>query len=174
MVGHYLGASVTADGDDLGKALGDYADLLEEMKSDLVSLFAAPALRASGYYDDAGLRSLYADGIRRTLQSVQPRPEQPYQNMQLMQFNFFMEKGLLELESESARLVINYDRYHEIVTELLEQVIHVQYSGDYAAAGEFVRRWNYWDEKLHGELARKIRESGAYRRTIVRYAALGD
>ena len=173
-VGHYLGASVTADGEDLSKALGDYADLLEEMKSDLVSLFAAPALHASGYYDDAGLRSLYADGIRRTLQTVQPRPEQPYQNMQLMQFNFFMELGLLELDSESARLVINYERYHEVVTELLEQVIHVQYSGDYDAAGEFIRRWNYWDEKLHGELARKMRESGAYRRTIVRYAALGD
>jgi hypothetical protein len=173
-VGHYLGASTTADGQALGDALGDAADLLEEMKSDLVSLFAAPALHASGYHDDAGLRSHYADGIRRTLQVVQPRPEQPYQNMQLMQFNYFMEMGLLELDGDSAGLVINYDRYHEVVTELLRQVIHVQYAGDYEAAADFVTRWNYWDEKLHGELARKIRDSGSFRRTLVRYEALGD
>lgn len=171
-VGHYLGPSVTADGAELGTALSDHADLLEEMKSDLVSLFAAPALRDSGYYDDNGLRSHYADGIRRTLQEVQPRPEQPYQNMQLMQFNFFMEKGLLELDPQSARLVIHYDRYHDVVTELLAQLIQLQYAGDYQAASEFVNRWNYWDEKLHGELAQKIRESGIFRRTIVRYQAL--
>ncbi|MGI9219810.1 MAG: NUDIX hydrolase [Woeseiaceae bacterium] len=171
-VGHYLGPSVTADGEDFGEALGDYASLIEEMKSDLVSLFAAPALHATGYHDDDGLRSHYADGIRRTLQQVQPRPEQPYQNMQLIQFNFFMEKGLLELNPSSAQLVINYDRYHDVVTEMLEQVMHVQYSGDYELAAQFVNRWNYWDEKLHGELARMIRESGIFRRTIVRYQAL--
>ena len=83
-----------------------------------------------------------------------------------MQFNFYMEMGLLELDGASQRLVINYDRYHEVVTELLQQVINVQYSGDYEMAGQFVSRWNYWDEKLHGELARKIRESGIYRRTM--------
>jgi hypothetical protein len=173
-VGHYLGPGVTAEGGDLADALGDRNDLIEELKSDLVSLFAAPSLRASGYHDDDSLRAQYADGIRRTLQKVQPRPEQPYQNMQLIQFNFFMELGLLELDGASAQLIVNYDRYHEVVTEMLEQVLQIQYSGDYEMAGQFISRWNYWDEKLHGELARKMRESGAYRRTIVRYHALGD
>jgi hypothetical protein len=173
-VGHYLGVSVTADGEELSDALGDRTDLLQELKSDLVSLFTAPALRASGYHDDASLRAQYADGIRRTLQIVQPRPEQAYQNMQLMQFNFFMELGLLELDGTSAQLIVNYDRYHEVVSEMLEQVLQIQYSGDYEMAGEFISRWNYWDEKLHGELADKMRNSGIYRRTIVRYHALGD
>lgn len=173
-VGHYLGPSVTADGQNLADALGDRTDLIQELKADLVSLFAAPALRASGYHDDDSLRSQYADGVRRTLQIVQPRPEQPYQNMQLMQFNFFMELGLLEVDSGSAQLVVNYDRYHEVIFEMLEQVLHIQYSGDYERAGEFISRWNYWDEKLHGELASKMRDSGIYRRTIVRYQALED
>ena len=37
------------------------------------------------------LRSHYASGIIRTLQNVRPRREQPYQTMQLMQLNWFLD-----------------------------------------------------------------------------------
>jgi len=173
-VGHYLGIAQTADGRDLGNALADHADLLEEMKSDLVSLYAAPSLRDSGYHDDAGLRAHYADGIRRTLQIVKPRAEQPYQNMQLMQFNFYREHGLIEANLKSGLLVINYDRYHEIVEQLLQQVLQLQYAGDRARAQEFVERWNYWDDNLHGSLAQRMLDTNAFRRTLLRYKALAE
>jgi len=173
-VGHYLGVTKTADGDNLGVALADTADLIEEMKSDLVSLYAIPALRLSGYHDDDAVRAHYADGIRRTLQSVEPRPSQAYQTMQLMQFNFYLEYGLLEPGAESDLLVINYDRYHEAVTELLRQVLQIQYAGDYEQAREFVERWSYWDDKLHGDIAERMISAGGYRRTLVRYRALND
>lgn len=173
-VGHYLGVSKTADGRELDTALAEHANLFEELKSDLVSLFAAPALREVGYHDDDSLRAQYADGIRRTLQDVKPRAEQPYQNMQLMQFNFYLESGLLALNSETGLLTIEYDRYHEVVTDMLRQVLQVQYSGDYELANEFVSRWNYWDPSLHGQLAERIEASGSYRRTMVRYKALAD
>ena len=171
-IGHYLGVSVTADGRSLGAALADYADLVEEMKSDLVSLHAAPTLRAIGYYDDEALRAHYADGIRRTLQVVRPRPEQPYQNMQLMQFNYFMEHGLIEPRGDAALLAINYDRYHDVVSALLNDVLHLQYAGDYEMTRAFVERWNYWDDRVHGRLAELIREQASYRGTLVRYAIL--
>lgn len=173
-VGHYLGVSKTADGQDLSEALADTADLMEEMKSDLVSLYAVPALRLSGFHDDAAVRAHYADGIRRTLQAVKPRATQPYQTMQLMQFNFYVEFGLLEPGAESGQLVINYDRYHEAVTELLRQVLQVQYSGDYEQAQEFVKRWGYWDEKLHGDIAERMNSAGGFRSTLVRYGVLSN
>ena len=144
------------------------------MKSDLVSLYAAPRLRDIGYYDDEALRAHYADGIRRTLQVVRPRPEQPYQNMQLMQFNFFMEYGLIEPGVDSALLTINYGRYHQVVSELLSEVLQLQYAGDYELARAFVERWNYWDEMVHGRLAERMREGAGYRNTMVRYTILDD
>ncbi len=173
-VGHYLGASTTADGRALDDALADRASLLEELKADLVSLFAAPSLRESGYYDNAELRAHYADGIRRTLQDVRPRPTQAYQNMQLMQFNFFMENGLIELDFESGALTVNYDRYHDIVKDMLQQVLLIQYEGDYDAAEAFIQRWNYWEDILHGRLARQIRDGSSAQRILVRYAILGE
>ena len=72
-VGHYLGVNRARDGRELGVALQDTADLLEEMKADLVSLFAARELHERGSFDDARLRAVYADGIRRVLQKTRPR-----------------------------------------------------------------------------------------------------
>src|SRR5690606_27970534 len=93
-IGHYLGVATDEKGRDLDLALKEHSDLLEEMKADLVSLYAGPALHENGYYSDAELRALYADGVRRTLQRVEPRRSQPYQTMQLMQMNWFLENGL--------------------------------------------------------------------------------
>jgi len=173
-VGHYLGVSETADGSDLGSALADHADLIEELKSDLVSLYAAPALRDLSYYGDDELRAHYTDGIRRTLQIIKPSAEQPYQNMQLMQFNFYLENGLIEANADSGLLAINYDRYHEVVADLLAQVLQVQYAGDYGLATEFIMRWNYWDDTLHGGLAQRMLDTNSFRRTLVRYNALSN
>jgi hypothetical protein len=69
-IGHYLGVDRTADGRDLDVALAADANLIEEMKADLVSLFAGRQLQRSGYYTADQLRSLYASGIFRTLQNT--------------------------------------------------------------------------------------------------------
>ena len=96
-VGHYLGVDRTKDNRDLDTALEENSNTMEEMKADLVSLYNAEALRKQGYYTDDQLRSVYASGIRRVLQTRQPNRSQPYQTMQLMQWNFFMENGLLDI-----------------------------------------------------------------------------
>ncbi|MBA3461786.1 MAG: NUDIX hydrolase, partial [Deltaproteobacteria bacterium] len=128
-IGHYLGVDKTGDGRSLATSLGDTADLLEELKADLVSLFVAKALRAGGYYDDAKLRAQYAAGIRRVLQNVRPRRDQPYQTMQLMQWNFFLEKRVLRFDPATGQLAIDYSGYHDAVTELLARVLAIQHAG---------------------------------------------
>jgi hypothetical protein len=120
-IGHYLGVDRTKDNRDLDQALQDDASALEEMKADLVSLYVAEALHKQGYYTDAQLRSVYAGGILRVLQNVKPRRDQPYQTMQLMQWNFFLENGLLTFEN--GKLKIHYDKYHSVVGKLLQKVL---------------------------------------------------
>jgi hypothetical protein len=85
-----------------------------------------------------------------------------------------MEHGLIELRGDEALLTINYDRYHEVVSALLSEVLLLQYGGDYAATKAFVERWNYWDDRVHGRLAELMRDQVSYRGTMVRYAILGD
>ncbi|HEX6930329.1 MAG TPA: NUDIX hydrolase [Gammaproteobacteria bacterium] len=171
-IGHYLGVAKDAQGRDLGVGLKEYSDLLEEMKADLVSLYAGPALLKSGYYTDAELQALYADGVRRTLQRVKPRRSQPYKTMQLMQMNYFLENGLLSFED--GELVIDYDAYHDVVGKLLREVLAIQYAGDAERAGKFVARYTAWDEKVHGVLAANMRGAVKYGYRLVRYEALGE
>ncbi len=173
-VGHYLGVDRDRQGRTLDAALQDYADALEEMKADLVSLFAMHKMAASGAVTPSRLRAVQAGGIRRTLQNNQPRKDQPYQTMQLTQFNYFMKHGLLDFDPREKALIIHYDRYETVVTALLREVLDLQYQGDAGAAERFFSTWTTWTPELHGELAAKIRAAQGPRYRLVRYAALGE
>lgn len=171
-IGHYLGPDQTQSGDDIGVALQDSADLIEEMKSDLVSLFSARKLHADGAYTDEQLRSIYAAGILRVLQKSRPRRDQAYGTMQLIQWNWFLDTGLLKFEG--GKMVIDYDLYPETVAGLLAEVLDIQYQGDRSAATAFVDKWTTWDDDLHGTIgaAMKAQEGSRYR--LVTYEALGE
>ena len=167
-IGHYLGPDRDKGGRTLDAALEDYADSVEEMKSDLVSLFALNRM------NHPSLRAIQASGIRRTLQNVKPRKDQPYQTMQLIQFNWFLDKGLLEADPKTARLKINYDKYPEAVSSLLAEVLKLQQEGDKAATAAFFDKWTTWKPELHEKLAARIRDAQGARWRMVRYAALGE
>ncbi|HEX6084247.1 MAG TPA: NUDIX hydrolase [Thermoanaerobaculia bacterium] len=167
-IGHYLGVDRDKQGRTLDVALEDYADSIEEMKSDLVSLFALHRM------NHPSLRAIQASGIRRTLQNVKPRRDQPYQTMQLIQFNWFLDKGLIEADPKTARLKIHYDKYPEAVNSLLSEVLKLQHEGDKAAAAAFFDKWTAWKPELHEKLATRIRDAQGARWRIVRYAALGE
>jgi len=173
-VGHYLGVDRTRDGRDLDEALQDDSNALEEMKADLVSLFVAEALHKQGYYTDAQLRSVYAGGILRVLQNNRPRRDQPYNTMQLMQWNFFLENGLLSFDPATKTMRVNYEKYHDVVGKMLEKTLAVQYEGDKAAADKFIDQYTKWDENLHGVIAANIRAQQRYRFRVFKYAALGE
>jgi hypothetical protein len=173
-VGHYLGVDRTKDDRDLDEALQEDSSALEEMKADLVSLFVAEALRKQGYYTDAQLKSVYAGGILRVLQNNKPRRDQPYNTMQLMQWNFFLDNGLLTFDQANKTMRIHYDKYHDVVGKMLAQTLNVQYQGDKAAADRFIDQYSKWDETLHGAIAKKIRDSQKYRFRLFKYAALGE
>ncbi len=167
-IGHYLGVDRDKQGRVLDVALEDYADSIEEMKADLVSLFALDRMK------HASLRAIQASGIRRTLQNVKPRRDQPYQTMQLIQFNWFLDKGLIVADPKTARLTIHYDKYAETVTSLLREVLALQHNGDKAAAAAFFDKWTNWTPEFHEKLAARIRDAQGARFRIVKYAALGE
>lgn len=172
-VGHYLGPDKTHDNREFDAVLGADAGLLEEMKADLVSLFVGRELRARNYFTESQLTSHYASGIRRVLQNNKPRREQPYNMMQLMQWNWFLDRCVLRFDRAIGSMSIDYGRYHDAAREMLKEVLAVQDSGDKGAATAFIDRWGTWDDNLHGRIAATIREQQRFRFRLFEYAALG-
>jgi hypothetical protein len=171
-IGHYLGPSLDMRNRPLRVALEENSGTFEEMKADLVALFVARQLRASGYYDDHQLRGVYAAGIDRVLLKSRPRRDQVYQTMELMQMNWYLDRKLLEFD-DSGKLKIHYERYHDVVASLLREVIAIQKMGDRGAADRFITRWAVWDQR-HERLAEALRSVETSRFRQVRYAALGE
>ena len=173
-IGHYLGVDRTSDGRELDQALQSSADLLEELKSDLVALDSVPRLAASGYYSDAQAHAVYASGILRVLQRNRPRRDQPYNTMQLMQWNWFLDRGVLRLDPLTQRMQIDYGKYPAAVNALLAEVLALQAAGDPVRAEAFVTRWTAWDPALHEVIAQRVRGSLKFRYAQYRYAALDE
>jgi hypothetical protein len=172
-VGHYLGVDITEDGRDLNEALSPWGSHYEELKADLVSLFTSAQMNRAGQMSDELLRSVQAGGVLRVLQSNQPRiAEQPYQAMQLMQMNYFLEHGLLDFDPATGRLGINYREYEQTVAKMLGEVLAIQSAGDLDRAAGFIQRYTNWTPELHEKLAERLREAAKYRFTMVRYKAL--
>jgi hypothetical protein len=171
-VGHYLGVDRSAKGADLNESLSPWGSHYEEMKADLVSLFTAAHLNREGLMSDQLLRSVYAGGILRVLQTNRPRSEQPYQTMQLMQMNYFLEQELLSFDESSGRLTIHYDRYAAVASKMLAEVLAIQAAGDSDRAAAFIEQYTAWTPELHERLAARLRDSAEYRYRMVEYRAL--
>ena len=171
-IGHYLGVDRTADNRELDVALGHAAGSLEEMKADLVALFLAPELERMGYYTKEQRRSLYASGIRRVLQKSKPERAQVYQTMQLMQWNYFMDRGALSFDAATGKLSAHYDKFPAAVEAMLRETLAVQRAGDAAAADAFIDKWTPWRDDLHERVAAAMRASERYRYQYVTYEAL--
>jgi hypothetical protein len=172
-VGHYLGVDKTEDGRELNEALSPWGSHYEEMKADLVSLFTSAHLNQAGLMSDELLRSVQAGGVLRVLQNNQPRTaDQPYQTMQLMQMNYFLEHGSLSFDEATARLTINYDVYQQVATTMLGEVLAIQAAGDSDRAAAFIDRYTGWIPELHERLADRLRSTARYRYRMVEYDAL--
>jgi hypothetical protein len=173
-IGHYLGVDRDKRGRRLEVALQSSADTFEELKADLVALFAADLLQKSGTYSDTEMVSVYASGINRMMLDAKPRREQAYQTMELMQFNWFHQKGVFEIGQVNNGVIIHYDRYHEAVAEMLEAVLKIQYEGDRSAADAFIDRWSTWTDDVHEAVAKTVRDNRAFQYPLFRYSALGE
>jgi hypothetical protein len=171
-IGHYLGVDRTNDGRDLDAALGHASNSLEEMKSDLVALYLAPALQKMGYYTADELRALYASGVRRVLLKNEPERAQVYQTMELMQWNYFLAHGALSFDAKTGKLAAHYDKFPAVVAAMLKETFALQAGGDPVAADAFIDRWTEWRADLHERVAQAMRASERYRFSYVTYQVL--
>jgi len=115
---------------------------------------------------------LYASGVRRVLLKNRPDRAQVYQTMELMQWNYFMDRGAISFDDASGRLAVHYDRFHDAVAAMLREALEIQAAGDPAAAEAFITKYTQWRDDLHERVAQSMRSSESYRFAFVTYDLL--
>jgi len=153
---HSLGPSLTLDGRLIGTALGKWSSTLEENKADLTSMVYADYLQSKGLLTTEQVNKIYLTWIARQLPTKQPAEHESHRSRQIMQLNYFREKGALILEKDG-KLRIIPDKMAATAREMLTSVLSLQLKGDPFEAGKFAEKYTAWNDGL--QYAANLRNS---------------
>jgi len=159
-VGHYLGPDTDRAGRALEETLGEDAAPLEELKSELVSMFACAWLGRIGAFTQAEVRAVVAHGILGAFRPARPLRSQPYPTIWLMLGNHLLEQGALRIGDDGVH--IDHDRIAAAVEQMLGETLAIQDHGSHADSTAFIERHSTWDER-HERLAARIKAAERYR-----------
>lgn len=168
-IGHHLGPTTDSEGRPHEEQLGEDAALLEELKAELASAFAAMWLERVGALREPHLDAVVASMVLAGLHPVRPLRSQPYESMWLMQLNYFIEHGLI-VETD-AGLRIERHRRWEVIEAMLREVLALQDRGTRDDSSAFIARYSTWDAR-HEQLAARIRAVERYRFRQLTYGIL--
>jgi hypothetical protein len=132
-ISHGLGpafARTSSGRRDIREAIGAEFSGLEESKADIVGLLglkwlvdrqALPADKLNGYY------SSFVAGILRT---VRFGVAEAHGRGQMMEFNFFSERGALHWDESAQRYRIEFDKMPDAVAALAKELLEQEATGD--------------------------------------------
>ncbi len=169
-VGHYLGPTDQADGRSVRDVHHDLFDALEELKAELLSVFATARLREMGSLEEGVVRAVNAALLLECLRPVRPTKSQPYEIGRLAMANGFLEHHVLV--PVDGRLDIRYEAMDGAVESMLGEVLALQLRGSRAAVEDYLERGSTWDAR-HEAIAASVQGSGGHRFHRFRNADLG-
>jgi hypothetical protein len=170
-VGHYLGPDTDRAGNALEAALGEDASVIEELKSELLSVFACLWLGRAGAFTADEVRAVVAASILGGLRPVRPLRSQPYPTLWLMMLNHHLETGLLRIEEDG--LHIHHEDAPAAVESFLREALAIQDHGSHAESSAFIERYSTWDER-HERIAARLIAVERYRSVHLRFAILEE
>ncbi len=155
-LGHSLGPRLTQKGDNKITALGDWGDMIEESKADLVSLVMTDSLVKAGSFDEEQANKIYLAWIAKGLPTKQPATEEAHHSRSIMQFNYFKEKGAILLEP-GGKLKMVPEKIQKTAQDMLTTIIQMQLDGDPKQAKAFVEKYTDWNETLQYVAAEQMK-----------------
>ncbi len=157
VIGHENGHSLGPNS-SYQNALGLYKHTIEENKADVVSITFMPEYVKAGIIDEQTLKEVYTTWVVRMLLKSKPKLSQPHRLGDLIHFNFLLQHGAIEFNSEG-KLVIHFDKMPAVMHKILEETIAVQLSKSPDKAKEFIDKYSDWTD-LHEHIAKVQQDLG--------------
>ncbi len=116
----------------LGEAIGPSYSGLEEAKADIVGLYGLKWLVDRGNLPKDKLRGYYASEVAGIFRTVRFGVAEAHGRAEIMEFNFYLERGVISRDAASGRYAIDFDRMPEAVAALAKELLEQEATGDRA------------------------------------------
>ena len=132
-ISHGLGpafARTSAGQRDVREAIGPSYSGLEEAKADIVGLYGLKWLVDRGDLPKDKLRGYYASEVAGIFRTVRFGVAEAHGRAEIMEFNYFSERGVITRDAASGRYAIDLDHMPEAVAALAKELLEQEATGD--------------------------------------------
>ena len=134
-ISHGLGPAFarTASGRrNVREAIGPTYSALEEAKADIVGLYGLKWLVDRGDLPKEKLNGYYASEVAGIFRTVRFGVAEAHGRAEIMEFNFYAERGAISRDAASGRYAIDFARMPEAVAALSKELLEQEATGDRA------------------------------------------
>ena len=139
--GHSLGPKSGTEG------LGKYKSIIEENKADMISLAMVDVLTEAGMYTPEQREQIILTYAVDNMMMSKPTMSQAHRVRSVMQNYYFIKEGAITI-SEDGILDVNMDKMVPTAKKMLEEIIRVQLSGDFATGEKYVLDNFVWTPEM--------------------------
>ena len=134
-ISHGLGpafARTSSGRRDVREAIGPTYSGLEEAKADVVGLYGLKWLMDRGDLPKDKLNGYYASEVAGIFRTVRFGVAEAHGRAEIMEFNFYSERGAIARDASSGRYAIDFSRMAEAVAALAKELLEQEATGDRA------------------------------------------
>ena len=139
--GHSLGPKSGTEG------LGKYKSIIEENKADMISLAMVDVLTEAGMYTPEQRNQIIVTYAVDNMMMSKPTMSQAHRVRSVMQNHYFIKEGAIEISPEGI-LNVNIEKMVPTAKKMLEEIIRVQLSGDFATGEKYVLDNFQWSPEM--------------------------
>lgn len=138
------------------EALGKYKSIIEENKADMASMAMLDKLEELGMYTNMQKKQIIVTFVADNVLKAKPNLSQAHRVRSVMQMNYLVKEGAVNIDKKGI-LHVEIDRVIPVAQKMLEEIITVQLSGDFAKGEKFVLDNFVWTKGME-TIAKKLKK----------------
>jgi hypothetical protein len=141
---------------DIREAIGTRFSALEESKADVVSLFAVKWLADNGHFPKQQLDDVYGSRVADILRTVRFGVAEAHGLGDIMQFNYYLENGVIRHDAVSGRYGIDFGRLPAVNAALARELLEQEATGDRARTEAWFAKYGSMSAELKAALDKVV------------------
>jgi hypothetical protein len=138
----------------VNKALKDAYSTTEEAKADVLGMYNFQFLIDRGVYPKEWEPSIYISYLGGMFRSIRFGMNSAHGRANILQFNFMMSHGAINIDEETERLSVNFDTVRTAIEDFCRDLLTIQAQGNYEAAKAFIEKYGQMSPFLDATLGK--------------------